>query len=349
MKTKDYKKAKFSYTGMLLFFILVATLMQAAILVYDFVSKRTSNKVTIALIIFGVILFLSGVCTLIDFFRRRLMVERPVKRILAATEKIAKGEFDTRVEMIHSYDKYDGYDRIAENLNIMAKELGKSEMLKSDFISNVSHEMKTPLSVIHSYCSALRDPSLDTQTKEKYLKTICDASARLSSLVTDILKLNKLEHQAIKPEAESVDLLSMLSEAIIAYEAEIEKKELVIECDLDEVTINSVSSYLEIVFGNLISNAVKFTPRGGRISFTLKRVDEGASVSIRDTGVGMNAEVGSKIFEKFYQGDTSHASEGNGLGLPMVKRVIDLLGGSISVESEVGAGSCFTIILGSIN
>ncbi|MBQ2876299.1 MAG: HAMP domain-containing histidine kinase [Clostridia bacterium] len=345
MKRKGYKNARFSWLGLIIFFITVAIPMQIAILVYDYVRVRTESKLAIAFTILGVVLIMSGVCTVIDVIRRRIMVEKPVEKILNATERIASGDFGARVEISHSYDKYDGYDRIAENLNTMARELGKSELLKSDFISNVSHEMKTPLAIIQNYTKMLEDDSLDEGTRKKYLNTVSIASKRLSNLVSDVLKLNKLENEEIRPEAERVDLFAQLSEAIIAYEAVIEEKGLSVECDLSEVSIMSVGAYLDIVWNNLLSNAIKFTPEGGTIFVSLKATVDGAAVSIRDTGVGMSAEVGSKIFEKFYQGDTSHKSEGNGLGLPMVKQVIDRLGGTISVESKLSEGSCFTIIL----
>ena len=315
------------------------------ILVYDYICDKTDDTALIAILILLLIFILATFCTVCDFIRRKIMVDRPVGRILDATEKIARGDFQTRIEIEHTYDKYNEYDVIADNLNTMAAELGKSEILKNDFISNVSHELKTPLAIIGNYASAFSDPNLDEESRAKYSKILVDASGRLSDLVTDILKLNKLQNQEIKHELLSLNLSDVLAECIIEFEEKIENKDISLECNLDDVVITSSKSLLEIVFSNLISNAVKFTEPGGRVSVSLTERDDRAIITVSDTGCGMSKEVGMRIFEKFYQGETSHSAEGNGLGLALVKRVIDILGGEISVSSELGKGSCFTVSL----
>lgn len=345
MTTKSYKKSRVSLFGAISFFSLVAVLMQVAILVYDYIREKTDDIGLVAVLILILIFILSTVCTVFDFIRRRIMIDKPVSKILDATEKIATGDFSTRIAIEHSHDKYTEFDSIAENINILAAELGKSEVLKNDFISNVSHEMKTPLAVIGNYAKALADPNLDAATREKYLETLYSASNRLSGLVTDILRLNKLQNQEIKPEITEFNLSSVVGECILAYEGKIEEKEIVLECDMDDVFVRSSSSLLEIVFTNLISNAVKFTEKGGSVLVSLKEEGESAIVSVSDTGCGMSRDVGMRIFDKFYQGDTSHSGEGNGLGLALVKKVIDILGGEISVTSEVGKGSTFTVTI----
>ena len=345
MTTKSYKKSKVSLFGAVSFFVLVAILMQIAILVYDYICEKTDDIGLIAVLILILIFILSAVCTLFDFIRRRIMIDKPVSKILDATEKIATGDFSTRIDIEHSHDKYTEFDSISENINILAAELGKSEVLKNDFISNVSHEMKTPLAVIGNYANALADPDLDAATREKYAATLSTASYRLSGLVTDILRLNKLQNQEIKPEISRFNLSETLAESILAYESKIEEKGISLECDMDDVFVNSSASLLEIVFSNLISNAVKFTEAGGSISVELKEENDYAIISVSDTGCGMSRDVGIRIFDKFYQGDTSHSGEGNGLGLALVKKVIDIIGGEISVTSEVGKGSTFTVTI----
>lgn len=330
---------------MIAFFVLVALLMQIAILVYEYIRGWTDDKLLIAVLILILIFILSSFCVIFDYLRRKIMVDRPVSKILEATEKIAEGKFDTRIEIEHTHDRYTEFDVISENLNILAAELGKSEVLKNDFISNVSHEMKTPLAIISNYATALSDPDLDAETRAKYAETLSSASRRLSGMVTDILKLNKLQNQEIKPEIRRFDLSEALAECILTFEGRIEEKNITLDCDLREVFVNSSESLLEIVFSNLISNAVKFTEDGGSISVILKEEGSRAVVSVTDTGCGMSREVGMRIFEKFYQGDTSHSGEGNGLGLALVKKVIDILGGEISVTSEVGKGSTFTVTI----
>lgn len=340
------KKSRTSIVvGSVLFFLTDAFIVTVAVLVYALVTERTENQNIVAAVMFAVILALTLLCTLIDVIRRHFMGDRRAKRILDATDRIASGDFSVRLEIKHSYRHYDEFDYIMENLNRMTGELAKTEILHADFISNVSHELKTPLAVIQSYASSLQDATLDAETRKKYAQTLVSASKRLTDLIMSILKLNKLEHQELKPEFVKIRLDEMLAEAILRYEEQIDDKKLRLECDLEEVVILSSPEYLEIVWNNLLSNAIKFTDEGGTIGVSLRRRGEKVTVRVSDTGCGISQEVGAHIFEKFYQGDTSHAKEGNGLGLALVKKVIDIIGGEISVESEIGKGSIFTVVL----
>ena len=344
--SKGAKRNNAWLSGAVVFFAVIALTIQIAVLVYDYIQERTQNNGLIAVLMLIVILMLSAICTVADIIRRKLMVEKPVKKILSATEQIAKGDFSTRLEIVHPYGKYDQYDLIMDNLNVMAAELEKTESLKTDLISNVSHELKTPLTVIKSYATLLKRKDLDEETREKYLDAVLQATGRLNDLITNILRLNKLENQEIKADLERFDLGEAVGESILQFEEVIEKKGLEFVCDLQEnVCVYSSKSYLDIVWGNLLSNAVKFTDEGGRVEVKLKKEGKKAVVSVTDTGCGISAETGARIFEKFYQGDTSHASEGNGLGLALVKKVIDILGGEISVFSEEGKGSTFKVVL----
>ncbi|MBQ7788689.1 MAG: HAMP domain-containing histidine kinase [Clostridia bacterium] len=345
---RDNKRGKsgFTFLGALLFFALIALIMQIAILVYAYIAERTSDNVLIAILVLILIVILSAICTIIDIIRRKIMVDKPVSSILEATEKIASGDFNVRLEPRHVYTKYDEYDVIMENLNTMASELQRSEVLKTDFISNVSHEIKTPLAIIQSYAKLLNNDSLSSEDREKYTQTLISASKRLSDLISNILKLSKLENQGIPPERERISLTEALFCSILTFEELIDKRGIELICDFDEdVSIISSPSYLEIVWNNLMSNAIKFTPKGGKVSVSLKDEGEKVRVVFKDTGCGISREVGGRIFEKFYQGDTSHKSEGNGLGLALTKKVIDNLGGKITVESELGKGTSFTIEL----
>ena len=344
MKRKDSMRPKNGFVEALPFFALVAVIIQIAVLTYDAVAKRTENKGQIAIIMLVVVLVLALVCTVFDKIRRKITVDRPVEKILWATQRIAAGDFSVRLGTAHPYGKYNEYDLIIENLNTLAEELGKSKLLKVDFISNVSHELKTPLAVIRNY-AALLQTDLDEETRDKYVKTVSRAAKRLSDLVTNILKLNKLENQDVEPEKELVDLTASISQTVVEFEEWIERKNITLDCDLDDLKIISSPSYLEIVWNNLLSNAVKFTGENGLITVRLKEKDGDAVITVTDTGCGISPETGARIFDKFYQGDTSHAQEGNGLGLALVKKVIDVIGGEISVRSELGKGSSFTVIL----
>ncbi len=342
---KGRRSAGFSIVGAILFFALVAVSMQIAILVYDYILNWTDNKWLIAVLILILVFLLSSFCTVFDMIRRKITVENPTKKILNGTERIAEGDFSTRLEIAHEYGKYNEYDLIMENLNKMAAELQKTEVLRMDFISNVSHEIKTPLAVIQNYATLLKEDHLDEETRKKYAETLAQAARRTANLITNILKLNKLENQEIQAKKEKFDLTDALAETALTFESLLEKKGITLDCDLDDVVIISSKSLLEIVWQNLLSNAVKFTSEGGMVALTLKKKGRNVEVAVSDTGVGISPEVGARIFEKFYQGDTSHAAEGNGLGLALVKKVIDVLGGEISVKSELGKGSTFTVFL----
>lgn len=333
----------FSMAGFLLFFITIATAVMVSVVLYDNINTISGGNILyISLSLLGMILFATIICVLIDMLRRKVMVDTPTQKILEATKKIASGDFNVRIQSIHKWDRYDEYDIIMENINIMAQELKKNEMLKTDFISNVSHEIKTPLSIIHNYVNMLQKDNLNNEDRNKYLDNLVVVIKRLGELITNILTLNKLENQQIKTEIEWFELGEFIRESIIKYENLIEDKGLEIECDIEDGKICSNVNYLEIVVNNLLSNAIKFTDVG-KISVSVKFDKIYATISVSDTGCGISDDVGGRIFEKFYQVDTSHTSKGNGLGLALVKKVIDILGGEICVDSEVGKGSTFSV------
>jgi len=345
MKKNKNKYIGFSLIGFFLFFLTIMVTSTSTILVYYFASKNTNNTWFVVLSVLGIIIFGAMLCSLIDILRRKTMIEKPVQMILDATEKISSGNFNVKLYPLHEYNKYDQYDIIFDNINIMTKELSKNEILKNDFISNVSHEIKTPLSVIQNYSKALLNDGLSNEKRKEYLKGLTIQTKKLSNLISNILKLNKLENQQILPEIEKINLDELLRVSILEFENLFEKKEIEVICDIEEVKLYSSKSLLEIVFNNLISNAIKFTENDGQIVVSLKQNKTHAIIKIKDNGCGISKEVGEHIFEKFYQGDTSHSSEGNGLGLALVKKVIDILGGEISIESKVGVGTTFIIKL----
>ncbi len=330
--------AIFGYLG---FFGVMVVAVMTAVMIYSLVADM--GRAVIAVTMICVIVVLAALCTLIDALRRAYTMNRPVKEILDATDKITLGDFGVRLTPRHSFNRFDEYDYIMENLNKMTERLSKSAVLGTDFVSNVSHEFKTPLAVIRSYASMLKAPDLTDEQRAEYVAVLEKTSMNLNNMVANVLQLSRLENGQIELKRERVRLDDMLAQAILGFEDLLDEKGITVDCDLAEGEINTAPEYLKIVWNNLISNAVKFTPEGGRIGVKLTFEGQSATVAISDTGCGISKEGGERIFDKFYQGDTSHVKEGNGLGLALVKKVIDTIGGEIFVESEEGVGSTFTV------
>ncbi|MDE6847645.1 MAG: HAMP domain-containing histidine kinase [Lachnospiraceae bacterium] len=272
--------------------------------------------------------------------------EVPLHNMAEATGKVAKGDFSVYVPTIHTADKLDYLDVMIMDFNKMVEELGSIETLKTDFVSNVSHEMKTPISIINNYAQLLQTGKASEEQAKEYAKGIEDAAARLSSLISNILKLNKLEHQSITPEVKSYDVCRQLCESIFLFEDVIEEKGIELEADIEDAAmIKADASLMELVWNNLLSNAVKFTEREGIITIRQTSDVNFIRVSVSDTGCGISKANINRVFDKFYQGDTSHSTEGNGLGLALVKRVLELMDGEIRITSEEGKGSTFVVTL----
>ncbi|MBR3795108.1 MAG: HAMP domain-containing histidine kinase [Clostridia bacterium] len=272
--------------------------------------------------------------------------DKPMRRLSRAMRAVAQGDFTVSVQPVHKRSKFDYMDLMFEDFNRMVRELSSIETMKDDFIANVSHEIKTPLAVIRSYASALQREDLSPEQRREYALTIASASENLSALISNILKLNKLENQTMAPSTAPYDLTRQLSDCALAHEEQWEKKQIDFDAQLEErVMIQADESMMEIVFNNLIANAIKFTEAGGRIVLRQEKEGDEVVVTVSDTGCGMSEETMNHIFDKFYQGDTSHSGEGNGLGLALARRVLEISGGSISVRSTPGEGAEFTVRL----
>ena len=352
MKRKPtFRQALQAVNHYIVFFLLVAFVITCCMSLFVTtlsgsmgITFTEENIASAAKLTFANVLLLSFLFTVIDMLRRKWTVDRPVKRITDAAQKIMQGDFSTRIEPLRGVLGENQFNQIIDCFNKMAEELSGTETLRTDFIANVSHELKTPLAVMGNYATMLQQPGLSEEKKNEYAKAISEAARRLAALITNILKLNKLENQQIFPAFAEYDLGEQLCQALLQFEDAWEAKNLNIETDIQEdVRIHSDGELLSLVWNNLISNAVKFTPEGGTIGLGLKTEGDFVAVSVWDTGCGIRPEVGRHIFEKFYQGDTSHAMQGNGLGLALVKRVVDILNGEIGVESVYGQGSTFTV------
>ncbi len=350
MKKPSFRGFLREFSSFLLFLLSVGFVVSCCMMLFlNVLSKEmgiiyTSDNISeAAKITFLNVVIITVLFKTADFIRRKIMVDRPVKMVTDTAERIMNGDFSARVGHMHG-SGMEGFNQIGESINAMAEELSSVETLRTDFIANVSHEMKTPLAVMQNYGTLLQAPDLPEEKRIEYAKTITDASRRLADMMTNILKLNRLENQQIYPTPTTFDLGEQLCESLLQYESTWERKNIEIETDIAEsVHVSADAELLSLVWNNLFSNAFKFTEDGGKVSLVLTADEKYATVKVTDTGCGMSAEVGAHIFEKFYQGDTSHATQGNGLGLPLVKRVIDIMQGEISVESAVGIGTTFTV------
>lgn len=277
--------------------------------------------------------------------------EIPLRQLSRASRQVARGDFSARLEPQHSEARLTHLDVMCLDFNTMVEELSSIEILKNDFISNVSHEIKTPLAVVQNYATLLQEDTLSKEQRKEYTDIIFYAAEQLSQLVTNVLRLSKLENQAILPAPQSYDVCRQLGDCVMYFADQLEQKQLDFSAEIeDKAFVMADESMLEIVWNNLLANAIKFTEPGGRITLTQATKGTDVWVTITDTGCGMDAETVKHIFDKFYQGDTSHRQQGNGLGLALVKRVIDLVGGEISVSSELNKGTTFTVrISGTLN
>ncbi|MBQ8280235.1 MAG: HAMP domain-containing histidine kinase [Roseburia sp.] len=341
------KKRNYSIGNFFIFFFMVSFVVTCNFYLFLDIVDFNHERLFRAAIATGVnVVWISFLFTAIDAYRRKKSVTEPVKMIQDGLDKVIKGDFSTRIPYFIGPDSNSGFDQIITGLNQMIEELSGVETLRTDFIANVSHELKTPLAVMQNYGTLLQSEDLSEEQRKEYGKAITDQTRRLSNLVMNILKLNKLENQQIYPNVEKYDLGEQLCECMLEFEQVWEEKQIEIDIELeDEVLVDADKELLSLVWNNLLSNALKFTEAEGTVALKLFTEGKYACVQVKDSGCGMSAETGKNIFKKFYQGDTSHATKGNGLGLALVKRVIDICQGEISVSSQLGVGSTFTVKL----
>ena len=284
------------------------------------------------------------VCILMGFMVSSILYKLilvPVKNMVAGFRELAQGNFAVR---LRSDDRNElGY--LTDSFNQMAETLGGLEMMRNDFIANVSHEFKTPIASIQGCAALLQDERISAEERRQYTEQIYSSARRLSVLSGNILELSKLENSDIRVESRRFCLDEQLRQALLVLENEWQKKDIELDIDLPEVYYTGGEELLMQVWLNLLGNAIKFSNHGGRVGVRLEKLPSAVAVSISDDGIGMSDEVQQRIFDKFYQGDTSHKTDGNGLGLAMVKRILELLGAGIEVESEPGKGAAFTVVL----
>ena len=267
---------------------------------------------------------------------------RPIRNLGSAMNRVAGGDFKLRID---STSRSGDIQQLYKDFNVMVSELEKTEVLQSDFVSNVSHEFKTPINAIEGYTMLLQGTGEGTPEQREYVEKILHNTRRLSSLIGDILLLSKVENQTIAREETEFRLDEQVRQSILSLEPRWSEKEIDFDVELEELSYRGDARLLMHVWNNLIGNAVKFNPPNGAVRLRLRRADGGVVFTIEDEGPGIPAEAQKHIFDKFYQGDSSHREEGNGLGLALVRRILNVCGGEIVQQNLPGRGCRFTVKL----
>lgn len=266
----------------------------------------------------------------------------PMKKVTEAMDKIAEGDFSVRLE---TKKKSKEIREIYSGFNMMANELQSTEILQSDFVSNVSHEFKTPINAIEGYSMLLQNDDNLTDEQKTYVEKIIFNTRRLSSLTGNILLLSKIENQSIVSNKLEFDLDEQIRHSLLAFECEWEKKNLDFDIEMDDTDYIGNEALMHHIWDNLISNAIKFSPAESEIKIRLLNGEDKITFSISDCGPGVGEDAQKHIFDKFYQSDTSHKEEGNGLGLALVKKIVEIEGGEINVRNNDDVGCTFTVTL----
>lgn len=266
----------------------------------------------------------------------------PFTKLSKAMQAVSQGDYNVFLDETKHFGEI---NTIYKDFNHMVQELSSTATLNSDFISNVSHEFKTPIATISGYVSLLQDDSLSTEERNEYINIILQTTKSLSKMTSNILSLSRLENQSIIREQELFRVDEQIRQVILRNEPLWTSKNITINPDLDSILWYGNQELSSHIWNNLLDNAIKFTPPNGEINITASTDENWLIVCFQDTGIGMTREVQAHIFDKFYQGDISHAKKGNGLGLALVQQIVTLHGGFIELESQPNLGSCFQVHL----
>ena len=266
----------------------------------------------------------------------------PITQLGKAMKEVADGNFQVTAQC---RSRLKDVNDIYDSFNLMVKELAATETLQTDFISNVSHEFKTPINAIEGYASLLQDHQQSQDEQDAYIEKILFNTHRLSTLTGNILLLSKINNQSIHPQRTVFRLDEQVRQAIVALEQKWTEKDIDFDVELDKISYSGYESLLIHVWSNLIDNAIKFDPHGGMIALRLRQEDGFAVFTIDDNGPGVAPEDQERVFHKFYQSDSSRVMDGNGLGLPLVKKIVEFSGGTVTLENLPEAGCRFTVRL----
>lgn len=344
------QKQRFSLTllfGVVVFLILLTAIVLSVIAMFGLAWLGIIGS-EVGEVRFGsVLLFMSGISLIIGSLIALLLGKfplNPINKLVNGMNSLAAGNFKTRIEYEGLIERHPTFNEITESFNTLAEELENTEVLRSDFINNFSHEFKTPIVSIAGFAKLLKKGNLTEEQRAQYLDAIEEESMRLSYMATNVLNMTKVENQTILSDVTRFNLSEQVRDVLLLLENNWTKKNIDLQPDFDEFEIEANEELLKQVWINLIDNAVKFAPRCGTVALDIAEAGESIAVTVSNTGKDIDPEKLPKIFNKFYQADESHAGEGNGIGLAIVKRVVDLHGGKVTVKSQNGMTS-FTVEL----
>lgn len=327
-----------TFFGIVTIFLLIQGAIAYVATQFGISLERFKNPMFVTWIITCLCVVLSGIASY--YLMRKIFA--PLEKLSEASMKVAGGDFSVQLQ-------YDGHlqelDNTIENFNRMVRELNSVEIMRNDFVADVSHEFKTPLAAITGYATFLQDPDMSQKEKDEYIRKIFFNVDKLNELTENILRLSKLEHQQYLDEPVQYRLDEQIREAIVLLEPKWSKKDMSFDLNLSEVTYVGQKSLLFQVWMNIIGNAIKYSDDYGTIKVILKETTDNYEITVSDDGIGMTEETQAHIFDKFYQADTSRKAQGNGLGLALCKEIINKCEGKIIVESNFGVGSVFIIQL----
>lgn len=338
-KIRNQKNDKFSLRVRLT--LLVAAEIAVSVSLGYLISLLLSNAVQKIPLLLELLILSLFVGSLVTGFLSKWFFS-PIKSLGDAMEKVADGDFSVRLSTKSSSKEI---REVYSGFNLMASELSAIEILQTDFVSNVSHEFKTPINAIEGYSMLLQGGENLNEDQKQYVDKIIFNTKRLSTLVGSILLLSKLENQSISVNRTTYRLDEQIRQSIVALEPAWEKKDIEFDVELDSVEYTGNESMIRHIWDNLIGNAIKFDPDCGLVRIRLEKRDKSVVFTVEDSGPGISEEAKKHIFDKFYQGDSSHKEEGNGLGLALVKKILAVSNGEISVENADGGGCRFTVVL----
>ena len=337
---KSQKRKSYKFYIIIFVMSVVVGAVGLAVLFSEMLTKWLANPIDVPSVV--IIVGLSLIIGLIIAFFVGKVLFVPIKNLQEAMNGVTNGDFEIKVEEKSVFDEI---ENINHSFNIMMKELRANEVIQKDFVSNVSHEFKTPLNAIEGYATLLQEENLSKEEQNEYVQKILLNTKRMTELVSNVLLISRLENKAVQPEKSKFSLDEQIRQAVVLLEPKWQKKDIEFDVSLDESLYFGSQSLLSHVWFNLIENAIKFSPQGGKVTITLTDKPDKAVITFSDEGEGVKESEKDLIFQRFYQADTSHKQEGSGLGLALVKKILESEQGEIVVDNLPEFGCMFTVTL----